>query len=298
MTADPRCDSVAIRPAADRARDEQHRDEQQPGTEEHGREEPVLGCADPIAYHAHEPQERKPGERNEIERDDHRVLAPGVVEPGGCIVRVCRDGDPHEHQGGAEQQCEHDARDGRSARRAQQVPGDRDVLCHRKPPIAKSIPSVRHRRMPQPHPVWVISLGRDPRNRPNRMKTTRPWCAIVEPDAAAGLAGATRPSRKEHDDERSRSHVISRSDGRRSPGWSTRRSTDRNPTATSSVIRRRPRGVPNVLLVLIDDAGFGNPQHVRRSDRHAELHPHLPGWRALQPVPRHRTLLADRRLRC
>ena len=36
-------------------------------------------------------------------------------------------------------------------------------------------------------------------------------------------------------------------------------STDRSPIGTSSDIRRPPEGAPNVLLVLIDDAGFGNP---------------------------------------
>ena len=36
-------------------------------------------------------------------------------------------------------------------------------------------------------------------------------------------------------------------------------STVRSPIGTSSDIRRPPEGAPNVLLVLIDDAGFGNP---------------------------------------
>ena len=31
-----------------------------------------------------------------------------------------------------------------------------------------------------------------------------------------------------------------------------------------------PEGAPNVLLVLTDDAGFGNPSDVRRSDQHAD----------------------------
>ena len=54
-----------------------------------------------------------------------------------------------------------------------------------------------------------------------------------------------------------------------------------------------PAGAPNVLLVLIDDAGFGNPEHLRRSDRHAELHADGGGGPAIQPLPRHRALLAD-----
>ena len=30
---------------------------------------------------------------------------------------------------------------------------------------------------------------------------------------------------------------------------------------------KAPEGAPNVLVVLIDDAGFGNPEHLRRPDR-------------------------------
>ena len=54
-----------------------------------------------------------------------------------------------------------------------------------------------------------------------------------------------------------------------------------------------PAGAPNVLVVLIDDAGFGNPgtfggpidtpNYTRMAD----------GGRPLQPLPRHRALLAD-----
>ena len=54
-----------------------------------------------------------------------------------------------------------------------------------------------------------------------------------------------------------------------------------------------PDGAPNVLLVLIDDAGFGNPGDLRRADRHAQLHADGGGGPALQPLPRHRALLAD-----
>ena len=54
-----------------------------------------------------------------------------------------------------------------------------------------------------------------------------------------------------------------------------------------------PDGAPNVLLVLIDDAGFGNAGDLRRADRHAQLHADGGGGPALQPLPRHRALLAD-----
>ncbi len=54
-----------------------------------------------------------------------------------------------------------------------------------------------------------------------------------------------------------------------------------------------PDGAPNVLLVLIDDAGFGNPAHVRRSHQHAELHPPGRAGPSLQPLPRHGAVLAD-----
>ena len=54
-----------------------------------------------------------------------------------------------------------------------------------------------------------------------------------------------------------------------------------------------PEGAPNVLLVLIDDAGFGQPEYVRRPDRHARHDPHRRRGRALQPVPRDGAVLAD-----
>ena len=55
---------------------------------------------------------------------------------------------------------------------------------------------------------------------------------------------------------------------------------------------RPPEGTPNVLLVLIDDAGFGNPSTFEaRPD--PELHPHGSRGISLQPVPRHRAVLAD-----
>ena len=56
-----------------------------------------------------------------------------------------------------------------------------------------------------------------------------------------------------------------------------------------------PEGAPNVLLVLIDDAGFGNPSTFGGPIRHPELHADRRGRAALQPVPCHRAVLADPR---
>ena len=46
-----------------------------------------------------------------------------------------------------------------------------------------------------------------------------------------------------------------------------------------------PTGAPNILLVLLDDVGFGARQHVRRALQHADA-PEA-GWQrtAVQPVP-------------
>jgi hypothetical protein len=54
-----------------------------------------------------------------------------------------------------------------------------------------------------------------------------------------------------------------------------------------------PEGAPNVLLVLIDDAGFGNPGTFGGPIDTPKLHPHGRRGAALQPLPRDRRLLAD-----
>ena len=56
---------------------------------------------------------------------------------------------------------------------------------------------------------------------------------------------------------------------------------------------KAPEGAPNVLVVLIDDAGFGSHRHLRRADQHAHLDPCATDGRDLRPLPRHRGLLAD-----
>ena len=48
-----------------------------------------------------------------------------------------------------------------------------------------------------------------------------------------------------------------------------------------------------MLVVLIDDAGFGNPGTFGGPIAHAELHADCRGRPALQPLPRHRAVLAD-----
>ena len=56
---------------------------------------------------------------------------------------------------------------------------------------------------------------------------------------------------------------------------------------------KAPDGAPNVLLVLIDDAGFGNPSTFGGPCQTPTLDPAGQPGPALQPVPRDRALLAD-----
>ncbi len=50
------------------------------------------------------------------------------------------------------------------------------------------------------------------------------------------------------------------------------RSRARRPDWNQASHVQPPEGAPNVLLVLIDDAGFRQSEHVRRSDPDPELH--------------------------
>ena len=144
--ADPRCDSVAIRPPATAPATNSIATNSSPVPRNTVAKNRSSAAPIRSRIDAHEPQERKPGEGNKIERDaPQSSCATGHRARWGHRCGLRRDRDPQQHEGSAEQQCEHDARDGRGAWRAQRVPGDLDVLCHRKPPIAKSIPSVRHR---------------------------------------------------------------------------------------------------------------------------------------------------------
>ena len=56
---------------------------------------------------------------------------------------------------------------------------------------------------------------------------------------------------------------------------------------------RPPEGAPNVLLVLIDDAGFGEPVDVRRAGVDADDDAGCRAGAHLQPLPRHGAVLAD-----
>ena len=56
---------------------------------------------------------------------------------------------------------------------------------------------------------------------------------------------------------------------------------------------RPPEGAPNVLVVLIDDAGFGVVERVRRAVRDAELRAPRRKGAEVQPLPHDRAVLAD-----
>ena len=56
---------------------------------------------------------------------------------------------------------------------------------------------------------------------------------------------------------------------------------------------RPPEGAPNVLVILIDDAGFGSSSRVRRSVSDAELRTPRGERAQVQPLPHDRALLAD-----
>ena len=57
--------------------------------------------------------------------------------------------------------------------------------------------------------------------------------------------------------------------------------------------RRLPDDAPNILIVLMDDAGPGPAVDVRRRDQHPDLGPHPRRGDRLQPVPHDRPVLAD-----
>ena len=56
---------------------------------------------------------------------------------------------------------------------------------------------------------------------------------------------------------------------------------------------RPPEGAPNVLVVLIDDAGFGNPGAFGGLDRYPELRSDRRSGAAVQPFPCDGDVLAD-----
>ena len=58
---------------------------------------------------------------------------------------------------------------------------------------------------------------------------------------------------------------------------------------------RPPQGAPNVLVVLLDDVGFGASSTFGGRDRHAERRPARRGRTEVQPLPHHGAVLADPR---
>ena len=61
---------------------------------------------------------------------------------------------------------------------------------------------------------------------------------------------------------------------------------------------RPPEGAPNVLVVLIDDVGFGASSAFGGPDQHADRRAAGRERPEVQPLPHHRALLADARRRC
>ena len=57
--------------------------------------------------------------------------------------------------------------------------------------------------------------------------------------------------------------------------------------------RRLPADAPNILIVLIDDAGPGLPSTYGGEVRHADTRSHRQGRHLLQPVSHHGHVLAD-----
>ncbi len=56
---------------------------------------------------------------------------------------------------------------------------------------------------------------------------------------------------------------------------------------------KAPASAPNVLIVLIDDMGFGQSGCLRRPPQHADRGPSGQEWSPLQPVPHDRPVFTD-----
>ena len=76
-------------------------------------------------------------------------------------------------------------------------------------------------------------------------------------------------------------------------GATKRTLSDSEPDWSQASHVQPPEGAPNVLLVLIDDAGFGNPSTFGGPIETAELHAARGERAALQPLPCHGAVLAD-----
>ena len=74
------------------------------------------------------------------------------------------------------------------------------------------------------------------------------------------------------------------------------------PTLQESTHQRRveqnhlPKDAPNILIILLDDVGFGLPDTVWWPDPHAHTDAHREPGRQLQRLPYHVDLLADTRV--
>ena len=67
----------------------------------------------------------------------------------------------------------------------------------------------------------------------------------------------------------------------------------RNAKAPPRFEVKAPEGAPNVVIVLIDDIGFGALERVRRADQHADAREDGGQRPALQPLPHHGALQPD-----
>ena len=59
-----------------------------------------------------------------------------------------------------------------------------------------------------------------------------------------------------------------------------------------------PEGAPNVLIILVDDVGFGASSAFGGPCQHADGRASRGGWLEVQPLPHHRAVCADSRRRC
>ena len=107
----------------------------------------------------------------------------------------------------------------------------------------------------------------------------------------ANLAGDRR--RRRRAGERTKAAEASRSAGKRSREWRTGPSTVRSQTGTSLVTQCHRTAPRTSCSSSSTTRGSATRAPSRRPDRYAELHAHRRRRPEVQPVPRHRALLAD-----
>ena len=113
--------------------------------------------------------------------------------------------------------------------------------------------------------------------------------------AQAVMPTIARANEEGRDRGRSRPQQAPDTPSRRSMESSIEPSTVRSRIGTSSDIRRRTGGRAERPAGAHRRCRLREPEHVRRPDPNAELHPRRRRRVALQPVPRHRAVLADAR---